>query len=49
MRIKLIFSGDRKTHIIKIGQKIQKFIGKKLVHVELWDGYKSRFYLEVRK
>jgi len=45
-KMRLIFSGDRRSKTISIGRKLRRIFGKKLIGIVPWDGYKSRIYLE---
>ncbi len=44
--MKIIFSGDRSSRTIRLGRKIRKTFGRKLIGIMLWDGYPSRVYFK---
>jgi hypothetical protein len=46
MKMKIVFSGDRKSRIISIGWFLRKIFSKKYIEIALWDGYKSRVYIK---
>lgn len=43
--MKLIFSGDRGSKTIRLGKCLRRMFGKKIIGIDLWDGYKSRVYI----
>ncbi len=40
----IVFSGDRKSLIVKLGRKLKQWFS--FVKVSLWDGYPSKIYTE---
>ncbi|GEM_PF-3333723 len=42
----IVFSGDRSSLTIRCGKWLQKKLGKNLICVRLWDGYKSTIFWE---
>ncbi len=41
----LVFHGDRSSHMIALGKWLKKYLGSK-IYIDLWDGYKSAFWIE---
>lgn len=46
--MKFIFSGDRSSRTIRLGRKLRKVFGRKLIGIMLWDGYPSRINFKRR-